>query len=103
MPCRPFPDPVFPISAEQITTNQVEVVFSRDLAAGMLDAGNWLARAGITPVAAASAEATGGSVVVITLVSAGAFASVSYSPPPFDVVGAGDGTPADAFDDFPVG
>jgi len=105
MPCLRFPDVVVPVSAQQVSADQVEVAFNVDLVAGALIAGNWQARAGITQVNAVTASVPGGggaSTVLVTLASSGTFVTVSYSPPPFDVVAVAGGVAADAFADFPV-
>jgi len=109
-PCLRFPDVLEPVSAAQTAPNQVEVTFNADLQPGALDAANWSAKAGITPAAATSAEAGpssgggggGANVVRVTLDTSASFTSVSYSPPPFDVVSDGGGVTAAAFTDFPV-
>jgi len=94
------------VSAAQTAPNQVEVTFNADLQPGALDAANWSAKAGITPAAATGAEAApssgGANVVRVTLDTSASFTSVSYAPPPFDVVSDGGGVAAAAFTDYPV-
>jgi hypothetical protein len=88
------------VSASQPLANRVEVTFSEDLASGMLDAGNWTASTGVSVVNAMSAEALppgSANVVRLTMASIGTFVSVTYSPPPFDVVAGAGGAPAAGF------
>lgn len=85
----------------QSGTSVVEVTFDQALEDGALDAGNW------TVVVGGPASVTGASVVsgvVQVQLSAAPLSvtSVSYDPPPFDVVAAGSASAAEAFADYPV-
>lgn len=87
------------LTADQPLANRIEVTFSEALAPGMLDAGNWTASTGVSVVNATVAEALASpsNVVRLTMASIGTFVSVTYSPPPFDVVAAAGGAPAAGF------
>jgi hypothetical protein len=80
------------------------LTFDQVLVAGSLNLGNWSVFWGgrVYSVASASASA---DQVIITGSQASTFPfpdQVSFSPPPFDVVGASGGLPAAAFSAFPI-
>ncbi len=83
-------------------TTLIEVSFSEPIAdAGSLDVSNWsflpFSLSSITAVVASE-----GVVRVFLGEPPAGVSSISYSPPPFDVIGELSGLGAEAFTDFPV-
>lgn len=102
MPSRPFPDPPVPAGATwQSGTAIVVVTFDQALADGALDAGNWFVSTG-GPASVTGAAVVGGVVQVQLNAAPLSVNTVSFAPPPFDVVAAGSGLAAAAFSGFPV-
>lgn len=97
----PDPPPV-PILATWTNPNCF-VTFDQVLGPGVLDNANWFVRVGNFSRGVATATVVPPSVVRLTTVGFGPDAGpdiVSYSPPPFDVIGSGG--PAVAFADYPI-
>ena len=106
MPCLRFLDAPVPVNAV-FEPGKVELIvtFSRELAAGPLDAANWTWTFGITQYAAVTAVAADDAVVLIGAPQGASVGDnvVNYSPPPFDVRASGaHGAAAGAFSEFPV-
>lgn len=82
-------------------TTVIEVSFTEPVVDGVLDVSNWsYSPGGLETIT--SVDAVGG-VVRITLDGAPlSVSSVSYAPPPFDVVGAISGSNVEAFAGYPV-
>lgn len=91
----PPPEAPVPTGAVQTGTREITVTFDLLLADGSLDATNWSATGDDLLIPASDATAIGNDVVIL-MASSGSFASVMYSPPPFDVVGE-NGAAAEGF------
>lgn len=79
------------------------VQFSTSLTLGPLDTGNWFVRVGNRSQTIFTAVASAPDLVLLTSIGSGPNPGpdvVSYSPPPFDVIGPPG--PAPAFSDFPI-
>jgi hypothetical protein len=103
MPFLPFPEqgPV-PVNAMwESGTAEIAVLFDQPLMDGPLEASNWSYQPPELPTIVA-AEVIEGNVLLTLNGPPAQVNSVSYSPPPFDVVGADGGEPAEGFSDFPV-
>lgn len=97
----PEPPPV-PVLADK-TNGHLDVYFSSTLTPGPLNAGNWFIREANTAWLPIGPTAVLPNRVSIDLFGLGPDVGpdvVSYSPPPFDVVGPGG--PAAAFADYPI-
>lgn len=82
---------------------RVNILFSTAITPGVLALGNWFARFGNIKLGLTNATAFAPNRVQLTALGGGADPGpdvVSYSPPPFDVIGPGG--PAAAFTDFPL-
>jgi len=79
----------------------VVVTFDQPLENGALDSGNWTVVTG-GPASVTGASVVGGVVQVTLSAAPLSVSSVSFAPPPFDVVAAGSGLAAAAFSGFPV-
>jgi len=89
--------PPAPVSAVNESASRVNVLFDRDLAPGLLDAGNWTLDVGPASTATAVLPRT----VRLTHAAGAAAGWVTYSPPPFDVVSS-EGAAAAGFSEFGV-
>jgi len=102
MPFPRFPEPPVPAGATwESGTAIVEVTFDQPLENGALDAGNWAVATG-SPASVTGASVVGGVVQVQLNAAPLSVSTVSFAPPPFDVVAAGSGLAAAAFSGFPV-
>lgn len=79
----------------------IEVTFDQPLEDGALDAGNW-SFAPPGPAVINGASVAGGVVQLQLSAAPLSVSTVSFAPPPFDVVAAGSGLSAAAFSGFPV-
>jgi len=104
MPFLRFPDPPpVPVSAMwESGSTEIAVLFDQPLMDGPIEPTNWTFQpASFQTVVAA--EVIDGNVLLTLSGSPPAVESVSYSPPPFDVVSDATGEPAEGFSEFPVG
>ena len=102
MPFLRFLEPPVPAGATwESGTSIVVVTFDQPLEDGVLDAGNWTVATG-GPASVTGASVVGGVVQVQLNAVPFAVTTVSFAPPPFDVVAAGSGLEAAAFSGFPV-
>lgn len=89
-----------------LATGVLTLAFDRLLTVGPLAVANWTAIAGPNQWVATSIGVEAGSPSAVTgtfVISAASppGATVTYAPPPFDLLGA-TGTPAAAFTNFPI-
>lgn len=87
----------------QWASPRARVWFSTPITAGVLDVTNWFVRVGNRSQSLFTATAIAPNYVELLSIGSGPDIGpdvVSYSPPPFDVVGPGG--PAAAFADFPI-
>ena len=82
-------------------TMVIEVSFTEPVVDGVLDASNWsYSPGGLETIT--NVDAVGGVVRITLDGSPLSVSSVSYAPPPFDVVGQVSGSNVEAFAGFPV-
>lgn len=100
--CLPRPKPI--AAGINTGTGAWYVAFDRPLQAGILDADNWYLRYLSTRWVPYSAIVLGTDVTGFAAAAGAAVGPdvVSYSPPPYDVIGT-NGYAAAAFADFPLG
>lgn len=101
---QPQPDPPTITSAVLNTgTFQVTMTFSEAIQAASLDTSNWHVTYSNQAYLCVVANATGGQVVIQLASPSGGGPDdiVTFTPPPFDVVGVG-GQPVAAFGSFPL-